>query len=75
MTRHAADTRTLHGCGGTILIGAAGTDHEHDYCDRCGAFRYLGTSPESFPTCTDKAANTHAWDEGEERSPDATEEG
>lgn len=61
------------GCGGTILVANSGTPDAYEHCDRCGAFQY-GDIDEPFPTCTDKAANQQAWDDGQNRSPDGEEE-
>ena len=65
-------TTTNHsGCGGTILTGGAGAE-EHEYCDRCGAFRYSSDEDDDFPTGADRRANREAWDNGDERSPEET---
>ena len=70
MDRHATDTYRYHeGCGGTILSGGAG-EQAHDYCDRCGAFRY-DSADEPFPSGSDRDANRRAYDDGDDRSPDA----
>jgi hypothetical protein len=70
MTNHMADRLTYHACGGTILTGGSG-DQAHEYCDRCGAFRYVSDDAPTFPAGTDETANRNAWDAGHERSPDA----
>jgi hypothetical protein len=72
MTRHATDTQTLHGCGGTILASGDTGEFAHSYCDRCGAYAY-DSDARDFPTGTDRHANQVAYDAGEDRSPDATE--
>lgn len=60
-----------HTCGGTILIGGSG-EQAHSYCDRCRAFLYNSADDaEDFPTGTDIEANRAAWDDGDERSPEA----
>lgn len=61
---------TTHTCGGTILHGGAGLD-AHSYCDRCGAFVYDSATDPTMPTGTDKAANEAAYNDGDERSPEA----
>ena len=57
------------GCGGTILWGASGAQR-HWYCDRCGAFTYKDPGEEGFPTGRDKAKNTEAYDNQDDRSPE-----
>lgn len=65
----------MHECGGTVLVGCCGTEQEHLYCDRCGAFTH---NPEHIannylPSGTDKVANRAAFDEGEESSPEESD--
>ena len=61
-----------HVCGGTILLGAPGTQNAHRYCDRCGAYTY--DIDDRLPGGTDATANQAAWDAGDDSSPEARPE-
>jgi len=65
----------VHDCGGTIYSGGGSPEEDHDVCDLCGAFLYASAAAEgwSFPTGTNPADNRAAWDNQEDRSPDAAE--
>ena len=60
---------TKHECGGTILVGTENVDTYH-YCDKCGAFQFVGMSV-PFPDGMDKLANQKAWDAMKQQSPHA----
>ena len=63
------DETTHVGCGGTILVGGS-SDDRHEYCDRCGAYRYSHDNDGDFPRGTDRGRNQASWDAGDERSPE-----
>lgn len=63
-------TMTHSGCGGTLLVSGGSGEQKHEYCDRCGAFRYCDGGDDDFPTGRDEAENRQARDDGKDRSPE-----
>jgi hypothetical protein len=59
------------GCGGAIGIAKEHDGTAYLYCDKCGAFTMDADA--ELPTGSDRDANRAAWDNAEDRSPDAEE--